>query len=63
MAAKFSICIQELDETAYWIELLVESGLVSEPLLAPLLDETSQLIAMFTSAVRKLRGKGSAQKP
>ena len=61
MAAKFDVCIQELDETAYWIELLVDSGLVAEPLLAPLLDETNQLIAMFTSPVRKLRGKGGVQ--
>lgn len=59
MAAKFDICIQELDETAYWLELLVEAGLVAEPLLTPLLEETNQLIAMFVSAVRKLRRKGS----
>jgi four helix bundle protein len=26
MIAKFGICIQELDETAYWLELLVEAG-------------------------------------
>jgi four helix bundle protein len=58
MAAKFRVCIQELDETAYWLELLIEAGLVAESLLAPLLDETNQLIAMFTSAVRKLRRKG-----
>jgi four helix bundle protein len=59
MAAKFDLCIQELDETAYWIELLIEAGLVTESLLAPLLDETNQLIAMFIAAVRKLRRKGS----
>ncbi|MBX0330171.1 four helix bundle protein [Oscillochloris sp. ZM17-4] len=63
MAAKFDLCIQELDETGYWIELLIESGLVAESLLVPLLDETNQLIAMFTSAVRKLRRKGDTQKP
>ncbi len=62
MAAKFSICIQELDETAYWLELLIEAGLVAESLLAPLLDETNQLIAMFTSAVRKLRRKNDQGK-
>lgn len=58
MAAKFDLCIQELDETAYGIELLIEANIMAEPLLAPLLDETNQLIAMFTSAVRKLRRKG-----
>lgn len=60
MAAKFGICIQELDETAYWLELLVEAELVAEPLLSPLLEETNQLMAMFTSAVRKLRSEGRA---
>jgi four helix bundle protein len=59
VAAKFDLCIQELDETAYWIELLSEAGLVTESLLAPLLDETNQLIAMFIAAVRKLRRKES----
>jgi four helix bundle protein len=59
MAAKFSICTQELDETAYWLELLIEAGMVAEPLLAPLLGETSELIAIFTTSVRKLRQKDS----
>ncbi|RRR70366.1 MAG: four helix bundle protein [Candidatus Viridilinea halotolerans] len=58
MAAKFGISIQELDETAYWIELLIEADSVAEPLVAPLLDETNQLIAIFTTSVRKLRQKG-----
>ena len=63
MAAKFDLCIQELDETSYWLELLTEAGLVAESLLAPLLDETNQLIAMFTSAVRKLRHKSAPEHP
>lgn len=58
MAAKFSICIQELDETAYWIELLIEAGLMADALLIPLLSETNELIAIFTTSVRKLRQKG-----
>jgi len=59
MIAKFGICIQELDETAYWIELLIESGLNSETALNPLLDETSQLIAIFTSSVKRISGKSN----
>jgi len=54
MAAKFSICIQELDETAYWIE----AGLMTDTLLTPLLSETNEQIAIFSTSVRKLRAKG-----
>jgi four helix bundle protein len=60
MAAKFDICLQELEESAYWLELLIEADLMPKPLLEPLLDETNQLIAMFVSAVRKLRDKGKS---
>jgi len=42
--------LQELDETAYWLELLVESRIVAANLLAPLLRETNELIAIFTSS-------------
>ena len=41
MIAKFGICIRELDETAYWIELLIEAGINSEATHNPLLAETS----------------------
>jgi len=34
MIAKFGICIQELDETAYWMELLIDAGLSAEATLA-----------------------------
>jgi four helix bundle protein len=57
MIAKFGICIQELDETAYWMELLIDAGLMAESSLEPLLDETHQLIAIFTSSVKRISGK------
>lgn len=39
--------LQELDETAYWLELLVDSGIVPAEKLAPLQKETDELIAIF----------------
>ena len=47
--------LQELEETAYWLELLVESQLVSPAKLKRLLQETSELIAIFTTLVQKAR--------
>jgi len=57
MVAKFGICLQELEETASWMELLIEAGIISETLLGSLLDETSQLIAIFTSSIKRLSEK------
>ncbi len=57
MLAKFGICIQELEESAYWMELLVDAGIVAEPMLASLLDETSQLIAIFTTSIKSISSK------
>lgn len=54
MIAKFGICIQELEESAYWMELLIDSKIVSEVLLAPLLDETNQLIAIFVASIKRI---------
>ena len=45
------ICLKELEETTYWLELLNESNIVSLKSLELLLDECNQLIAIFTSIV------------
>ena len=37
--------LQELDETAYWLELLAESNTLPSKRLRPLMDETNQLLA------------------
>jgi len=45
------------EKDGYWLELLVESGTVSEKKLASLPDETSQLTAILTSIAKKLRAR------
>ena len=47
--AKLGDCLKELDETAYWLELLTESGIVPPAKLASLQDETNQLLAILTT--------------
>jgi four helix bundle protein len=44
--------LQELDETAYWLELLIESGVVKAEPLADLQKENDELIAIFVSSVK-----------
>ena len=54
--AKIGDCLKEIEETEYWLELLVDSGCVPGPPMADLLDETSQLIAIFTTIDRRSKG-------
>ncbi|CAN5394513.1 hypothetical protein BH23VER1_BH23VER1_13250 [soil metagenome] len=39
----------KLDETSYWLELLVRGEVVSDTKLASLRDEDQQLLAIFTT--------------
>jgi four helix bundle protein len=47
--SKIGDCLKEIEESEYWLELLVDSGCVSSLKMADLLDETRQLIAIFTT--------------
>ncbi len=50
-------CLQELDESSYWLELLIEGGFVTESKLKPFCDETNELIAIFVTIVLKAKEK------
>jgi len=56
--SKWEGALQELDETEYWLELLAESGLLSESSLAPLMQECNELIAILTTCVKKVKARG-----
>jgi len=53
--SKMGDCLKELDETAYWLELLVESNTVSCKSLSSLMDENNQLTAIFVSIINKAK--------
>jgi four helix bundle protein len=53
--AKIGDCLKELDETSYWLEILMESGLVLSSKLNGLLDECDQLIAILTTISKKTK--------
>jgi len=54
---KIEGALQELDETVYWLELLIESGIVPEKQLKPLRDEAEELIAIFVAIVKKAKAR------
>ena len=53
--AKMGIVEEEADEIGYWVELLVESGLVERQRVADLLDESNQIVAMTVRSIQTAR--------
>ena len=49
--AKMGIGLQELEESAYWLELFVESEIVSSARLSDLQSEVDELIRIFVSSI------------
>jgi four helix bundle protein len=54
--SKVGDCLKELEETSYWLELLVESTTVPSRRMAALLRETEELLAIFTTISKKSKG-------
>ncbi len=50
--SKMEGSLQEIEETRYWLELLLESGTVSGDRTAPVRKEADELVAMFVASVR-----------
>ena len=55
MIAKLKIVEEEADETLYWLELLVEAGIMPSARLEPLMTETNEIVAMTVASIKTLR--------
>jgi len=55
--SKITIVEEEADETLFWLELIKDSALISEPKLSEIMKEASELTAIFTQS-----GKTAKQK-
>jgi four helix bundle protein len=51
--SKIGDCLKELDETAYWLELLTDSGILTPAKLTALRNECDQLLAIMTTISKK----------
>ncbi len=56
--AKIGIVVEEIDETVFWLELLVDAGLVERRRMDKLLTEANELLAIFTASQRTARKTG-----
>ncbi len=64
--SKVGIAIEEADESLYWLEMIVEAGLLLEEKLGDLMKEANEIIAILTAssqtAQRNLQSKIGNQK-
>ena len=50
--AKMSIALKEANETKYWIELLMESGYLTEQARGSLMNDCTEIIKLLTSIIK-----------
>lgn len=55
--AKLGIVEEETDESAFWLEMLVEANIVNLAVVVDLMDEANQLTAIWVTSINTARGK------
>jgi len=55
--SKLSIVEEEADETLYWLELLVEAGIMPPTKVQDLMDETNEILSMMVASIKALRSR------
>lgn len=59
MISKLKTVGEEADETLFWLEVLVESGLMPQSCLQDLLKETDEILTMTAASINTLRKRQS----
>ncbi len=55
--SKIGVVVEEADETVFWLELLVDTGIVRKAKMNNLLVEANELLAIFAASQWTARGK------
>jgi four helix bundle protein len=55
LIAKCGDSLRELEETSYWLELLVDSGIVAGEKLKSLRQECEELLAIFVAILKRAK--------
>lgn len=57
--AKMGIVEEEADESVFWMELLVDCGMVKQPLVADLMKEGDEILAMTVASIKTAKIRNS----
>lgn len=55
--SKIEAGMQELEETIYWLNLLIDSGIVKKGQVSELCDEADELMAIFVASVKTVKNR------
>jgi len=58
--AKLGIVLEEADETAFWLQLVLDTGILQSEMAEHLLHEANELTSIFVSSLRTAKDKRSA---
>lgn len=53
--------LQELEESSYWLDLLVEAAILPKSRLSGLINEADELTAIFITCVKNAKAKSKAR--
>ena len=60
--SKLHIALKEADETAYWLELLYESDIISSQYFDSLYSELKEIIALLTASIKTSKNNETQSK-
>jgi four helix bundle protein len=49
--------LQELEETIYWLNLLIDSGILKKAQVSDLCDEADELMAILVASVKTVKSR------
>ena len=55
--SKLGIVLEEADESGFWLEIIIEGNLLKIKRVTTLLNESHELVAIFTSFINSAKGK------
>lgn len=59
MINKMKLVEEETDETAYWLEILVEADILPQEQVKDIYKETNEILAMTVASIKTLRNRQS----
>jgi four helix bundle protein len=60
--AKLGIVEEEADESIFWLEMIIEAGLLPPARVKPVLDEANEILAVIVSSLRTARSKADSSR-
>ena len=53
--AKIGVVVEEADETVFWLELLIDTGIIAQTKLNNLLKEANELLSIFAASQKTVK--------